>query len=210
MKMTLDRPKQVAETIRRAIPFELNGRCGTLDVVYGPNDSVEASGFDLLGHLGFDVNLCIGYPVMQGTIADFGGTGYYTASAFIQVISSERRSADGVVRKSVEIDANPTLVQMGVPFFAMGYPASIYDAPCNNLGTDEHLRWRAHTYFVTMPSPINHGIISFVAGFSWGYEEWDEGGQRRVELQPLQVSDGSDWDEQLPLLRRHCPRFLLA
>ena len=196
------------------IPFELNGRQGQLEVLYGPNGSVERSGFELLRHRGFDVNMCLGYPTMQGTVCGYQGTGYYTASAFIQIIRGTRwaggQKTDVQPRQAVEIDANPTCVEAGVPFFSTGYPANIYDAPCNNLGDDQHLRWEATTFFVTMPSGINHGVISFLAGYSWGYEEWHAADQRKVRMLPLEIVDESAWDDALLLLRRSCPRFLFA
>ncbi len=202
------------EPMTQAIPFELNGRPGQLEVRYGPNESVERSGFDLLRHRGFDITMCLGYPTMQGTVREYQATGYYTASAFIQTIHSTRRSfgpaAASLPRQTVQIDANPTCADLGVPFFSTGYPANIYDAPCNNLGCDQHLRWEAHTLFVTMPSGINHGIISFLAGYRWGYEEWDESGERQVSILPLEILPDSVWDETLPLLRRSCPQFLFA
>jgi hypothetical protein len=31
------------------------------------------------------------------------------------------------------VDTHPTLAELGVPFFAFGFPPVIFDAPCNNL-----------------------------------------------------------------------------
>lgn len=47
------------------IPFNLNGKPGILAVDYAPNQSLTASGFDLLAGCGFDVNMCLGYPTMR-------------------------------------------------------------------------------------------------------------------------------------------------
>lgn len=33
------------------------------------------------------------------------------------------------------VDTHSFLEELGVPFFAMGFPTEIYDAPCNNLGS---------------------------------------------------------------------------
>jgi hypothetical protein len=186
------------------IPFMLNRKQGTLIVEYKPNQSIIESGFDLLAGLGFDVNMAIGYPTMRGVVSAYEGTGYYTASAWIQIIT--RREFDRVDSKKpakiiTSVDVNDTLFDLGVPFFAMGFPAEIYDAPCCNLGEAEKLAWIADTFFVTMPSRINNNTIGRIAGYQWGYIEYDQDEKRNVEILPLKVTDESHWQEHLPLLR---------
>ena len=84
-----------------AIPFELNHKYGVLNVCYEANQSAVKSGFDLFAGIGFDVNLCLGYPTMHAFVSSYEGTGYYTASAWIQVVtrrefaSVEFRRPDG-------------------------------------------------------------------------------------------------------------------
>lgn len=102
----------------------------------------------------------------------------------------------------IEVDLPDNMRKLGVPFFGIGYPAEIYDAPCNNLGGDAKLEWTAETFLVTQPSPINNNIISYSAGFRWGYEEWDASGKRNVKILPIEKIDSSSWNGHLPMLRR--------
>ncbi len=189
------------------IAFELNHRSGVLEVEYEINRSLIASGFDLLAGCGFDVNLCLGYPTMRAYVRSYEGTGYYTASAWIQIIT--RREFGSVESNTpaaiiTSVDVQDTLSELGVPFFGMGYPAEIYDAPCNNLGDCGRLEWLADTFLVTMPSRINDNTIAPLAGFRWGYTEYDLDGKRQVEIHPLAVNDISQWRDHLPLLRSAC------
>jgi hypothetical protein len=195
------------------IPFVHHDRPGVLAVACGPIRSVEASGFDLLQGRGFDVTMCLGYPAMQAWVSAYGGTGYRTLLAWIQIVTD--RFYDDLTRTepvqiTTEIDNSPALRALGVPFFAYGYPAAIYDAPCNNLGAHARLDWQADTFLVTFPSPLNNNEIAFLAGFRWGYAEWDDAGQRQVA--PAQVASLSrtDWDAHLSLLRRECPAWRYA
>jgi hypothetical protein len=189
------------------IPFNLNGKPGVLEVIYETNRSLTASGFDLLAGCGFDVNMCIGYPTMRAYVRAYEGTGYYTASAWIQIITRrEFASVEGNEPTTIisSVDVNDTLDELGVPFFAMGYPAEIYDAPCNNLGDCGKLEWLADTFLVTMPSRINDNTIAPLAGYNWGYTEYDLDDKRRVEIKPLVVTGVPQWQRHLPLLRRQC------
>ena len=186
------------------ISFELNRKPGILEVEYKPNQSIEESGFDLLAGFGFDVNLAIGYPTMRGTVSAYEGSGYYTASAWIQLIT--RLEFDDVNSEQPDriittVDVNDTLYDLGVPFFAMGFPAEIYDAPCCNLGESEKLTWIADTFFVTMPSRINDHTISRLAGYQWGYTEYNPDEKQPVDILPLQLTDQSHWEGHLPVLR---------
>jgi len=189
------------------IPFDLNGKPGVLEMNYAPNQSLTTSGFDLLAGCGFDVNMCLGYPTLHAYVRSYEGTGYYTASAWIQIITrrefvSVESDAPAAIVSSV--DVNDTMSELGVPFFAMGYPAEIYDAPCNNLGNCGKLEWLADTFLVTMPSRINANTIAPLAGFRWGYTEYDLDGKRHVEITPLLVTEISQWRHHLPLLRSQC------
>jgi len=186
------------------IPFVLNSKPGSLEVEYKPNSSIEESGFDLLAGFGFDVNMAIGYPTMRGYVSAYAGKGYYTASAWIQVITRwEFDTADSEKpdRIITEVDVNETLYALGVPFFAMGFPAEIYDAPCCNLGEAGKLTWIADTFFVTMPSRINNHTIHRLAGYQWGYVEYDKDVKQHVEILPLKVTDESQWQGHLPVLQ---------
>lgn len=194
------------------IPFVLNSNTGTVEVSYKENKSASDSGFDLLKGLGFDVDMCIGYPTMHACIKDFNGTGYGNLSGWIQIITGKYYSSlqDEVPSQVVsEADISDSMRKLGVPFFAFGYPAEIYDAPCNNLRNFARLQWIADTFLVTHPSRINDDTISYVVGFRWGYEEWNVDGKRNVRILPLEIIDYSAWNGHLTKLIEdfHCWRF---
>lgn len=187
-----------------AIPFELNHKSGVLNVCYEANQSAVKSGFDLFAGFGFDVNLCLGYPTMHAFVNSYEGMGYYTASAWIQVVTRrEFASVESIAPEAIltAVDVHPTLDEIGVPFFAMGFPAEIYDAPSDNLGSLGKLEWIADTFFVTMPGRINNNTISRIAGFRWGYCEYVLDGKRQAEIRPVAVTQVSEWAQHLPVLR---------
>jgi hypothetical protein len=195
------------------IPFVLNHKNGTIEVHYVPNRSVEESGFDLLAGFGFDVNMAVGYPTMRAFVKHYQGSGYYTASAWIQIVTRREYSeidSEKPARIISSVDVNDMLDDLGVPFFAMGFPAEIFDAPCCNLGEAAKLEWIADTFFVTMPSRINNNTITRIAGYQWGYTEYDRNGKRYVDIHPLVVTENTHWDQHLPLLASQFGRWNFA
>ena len=74
----------------------------------------------------------------------------------------------------------------------IGYPAEIFDAPCCNLAGCRHLKWTAYTYLVDLPSRMNSNKLKFLGGYSWGYEEDENGPQR---LLPLEILTENDWEK---------------
>lgn len=186
------------------IPFLLNRKPGVLTVDYEANQSAAKSGFELFAENGFDVELCIGYPTMRAYIKSYDGTGYATACTWIQIVTQrEFASRDAVEPINVEpsVDTHPTLAELGIPFFAFGFLPEIFDAPCNNLNGLARLEWIADTFLVTLPSRANDYSISCVAGFQWGYWEYDLDGKRQVEINPLVVTSPVLWKQQIALLQ---------
>jgi hypothetical protein len=187
------------------IAFELNRKPGILSVNYEVNQCVQKSGFDLFANNDFDVNICLGYPTMRAYISSYEGSGYYTASAWIQIIT--RREFDCVKSTKPQVivtsvDVHETMEELGIPFFALGFPAEIFDAPCNNLGNLKKLDWLADTFLVTLPSRINNHTIFPITGFRWGYCEYNHNEKRQVEINSLVAIGTSSWAQYLPLLRK--------
>jgi len=186
------------------IPFALNRKPGVLKVHYEVNRSLTETGFDLFAGNGFDVKICLGYPTMRAYVDSYEGTGYYTACAWIQIVTRREFALVETAEPMVvipSVDTHPTLAELGVPFFALGFPSEIFDAPCNNLNGLAKLEWIADTFLVTLPSRANNHSISRVAGFRWGYCEYDLDGKRQVEINLLVVTDPARWNQHLPLLR---------
>ena len=188
--------------------FKLNGKKGVIHIDYAINNDVYESGFDMLTHLGFDVNMCIGYPTIHASIKDFDATGYRRLCGWIQVLKCEyfhTHEETSPTDTKFFIDSLPNYE---LPFFAYGYPAELYDAPCNNLiAPYEKLIWTAYTYLVTMPTHLTQNTISFISGFKWGYTEWNELGTRKVTLTPFQELSYSNWKNNLELLEEQFPKF---
>ena len=80
----------------------------------------------------------------------------------------------------------------GLPYFGLGYPAELFDAPCNNLNGNEKVVWTAYTYLVDVPSRMNGNRLLFLTGFSWGYTESQD---KAVDLLDFKVLSEKDWEE---------------
>ena len=80
-----------------------------------------------------------------------GTNGY---CGFIQLIqrTEERGSRE---QQRLNLDVGEEFRAMGNPYFSYGYPASLFDTPCCNLGDCDRLVWRAFTYLVDPPSRMN-------------------------------------------------------
>ena len=94
--------------------------------------------------------------------------GYERYCGWIQVI--ERRDYVDINAKepttiSFELDILEEMRKRKNPYFAYGYPAELFDAPCKNLGNSEKLDWRAYTYLVDLPSRMNNNQLAFWQDF---------------------------------------------
>ncbi|MCD8502780.1 MAG: hypothetical protein LRY71_15335, partial [Bacillaceae bacterium] len=140
---------------------------------------------------------------------EYSRSGYATLTGWIQIITSKRYATLEDTTPSIvtEIDNCETMTRLGNPFFATGYPAEIYDAPCYNLRDDAKLEWVADTFFVTYPSRMNDNAITFLAGFSWGYEESDINGEKKVKILPFHIHDKSKWQTHLSMLQNQFPNW---
>lgn len=188
--------------------FELNDKKGVIHVDYTSNNNVHESGFDMLTHLGFDVNMCIGYPIVHAYIKDFEATGYRRLCGWIQVLKCEYFNSYKDTSPADTKFFTDSFPDYDLPFFAFGYPAELYDAPCNNLiAPYEKLTWTAYTYLVTMPTHLTQNTVSYLAGFQWGYTEWNEADKREVMLSPLKKISYDDWKSKLELLQEQFPKF---
>lgn len=186
------------------VPFTLRERKGAFTADYNVNSSVENSGFDAL-NLPFDSSRCLGYPTLHAYFDNMEMMGYRRYCAWIQLVERrEFKSIDGIEVKSLSIDVSDEMQKAGIPFFAYGYPAELYDAPCCNLGNSNRLLWTAYTYLVDIPSRMNHNKLSFLAGISWGYTEDTTGPVGIHELKRLSMDN---WNEHYPFLKERCPDF---
>lgn len=180
--------------MRYTIPFNLRDKENNLIVEYNEMPNASESGFCAL-KLPFDVNLCIGYPMLHAYFESLNLKGYERACGWIQIIKREEyNTIDGKEVSNVvyDLDVSEEMRSHELPYFALGYPAELFDAPCNNLNGNEKLIWRAYTYLVDVPSRMNDWQLLFLAGFSWGYSEDVEG---NVQLLDFELLSEEDWNE---------------
>jgi len=181
------------------IPFKHCERNGNVLVEYSQNPGSAISGLDALKGLNFDVELCIHYPTVNAKIEHYEGTGCRKQMGWIQIIK-RNDITKGVSSVSSSIDGG-----IGNPYYAIGFPPEMYDSPMYNLGSSDKLIWVAETFLATIPSRMNEDTISFLAGFQWGYEEFDVDGIRNVNILPVKQIDGFAWDIHIPLLKENFP-----
>ena len=192
------------------LPFANYGYGGIVEAVYEENPGPEVSGFDLLRDaVGFDVELCRGYPMLQARVREYAGPHYGRYVGWIQVITERRyrspKDRTGVTGSQVDLSEKERA--LGYPFFAFGYPADFFDAPCHNLGGDAKLCWTADAFLVGYPCRMNGETVRFLVGMRWGYDE-DAGGCTRIH--PITAIDSAVWNGHLPLLRRDFPGWEFA
>ncbi len=159
--------------MKYVIDFNLRGKKNQITIDYQVIPDAQASGFTAL-KLPFDIDACVGYPMLHAYFENFSLCGYERYCGWIQIIQRNEYSdihAKEPARISYELDVAEEMRKRKNPFFAYGYPAEFFDAPCNNLGDCERLDWRAYTYLVDPPLQMNGQRPVFLAGFSWGYTE---------------------------------------
>ncbi|MCH5249961.1 MAG: hypothetical protein J1E98_08505 [Lachnospiraceae bacterium] len=180
--------------MKYTIPFHLRNKENILTIDYREISSAAESGFSAL-KLPFDVNECVGNPMLHAYFENLNLNGYERYCGFIQVIKREEYPSinDEVPAKVVyELDASEEMQEHKWPYFAYGYPAEFFDAPCHNLNNNEKILWRAYTYLVDIPSRMNNNQLLFLAGFSWGYIENIKG---EVQLLDFEELSENDWLE---------------
>ena len=177
------------------IPFFQYGKKCSLKIEYGVNTDPITSGFEIVKSLVPDISICIGYPTMHAYIDNHGGFGFTKYSGFIQTV--EINSSNQTIHM---VDVPPALQEMKIPFIAYGYPAEIYDAPVNNYGLGSEMHWVANTFLVDMPSFVNGNEIVFLAGFRWGYKEYDMNDEKHISCLPFEMLNQDDWKKEIPFL----------
>lgn len=188
------------------VPFSLRDQSGFITVEYSENKSADESGFSALLDFPYDRNVCIGYSTLHAYFENSALTGYKRLCGWIQIVERKEmnhRNGDKVWNQTLLLDVvDEHIRKAGLPYFAFGFPAELYDAPCKNLGNCEELTWTAYTYLVDIPSRLNLYKLSCLAGFSWGYIENSKG---PVSLLDFKLLDQTDWMKHLPFIQGECP-----
>ena len=185
------------------IPFNLRGFNGQVAVYYGINDDPTKAGFDFLPGLGFDIDLCRGYPAIHARIESYAGSGYRTYCGWVQILTSVYLNSHDKQKAQTKtlffVDMGPAFLDSDVPFVSYGNFPEVFDAPCYNLGENAELTWIADTFLTTIPTRSRAEEISWLLGFRWGYIENDIPDEKPVLL-PLEVTDAQVWNKHIPFL----------
>ena len=184
------------------IPFEHNGRRGTVAVTYGVTGDPRVSGFDILPGMKFDVAQCRGYPTIAGVIDSYEGTGYRTLCGWIQIVTGVRTASGKPSETSISVDMLPAMGGIPMPFMSMGNLPQMFDAPCRNLNGYDSLHWTADTFLTTVPIRSRDESIHRLLGFRWGYTENADTVHHPVMPLPLTVTTAQEWNALLPTLRK--------
>ena len=176
------------------VPFILREKVNKIYIDYQKIPNAQESGFTAL-KLPFDVNDCVGYPMLHAYFENSNLYGYERYCGWIQIIERNEYSAassEYPTTTSFELDISDEMRSHKWPYFAYGYPAEFFDAPCRNMGAGAKLDWRAYTYLVDPPSKMNDNHLVFLAGFSWGYTEYKNG---NIQLLDFKVLSEEKWTE---------------
>jgi len=188
----------------KQIPFTFYGKNHFVEIVYKVNDNPFESGFDRLS-LSFDPNLCIGYPTIHAYVKNMVNTGYRRECGWIQLVERTYYSSESLHIPDEHVLSIDT-GSLSDLFFAFGYPAELYDAPCYNLNGNVKGTWKAYTYLVGVPSRMNDHQLSYLAGFQWGYEAAITKAGLAVKKLELNELDIQKWREHILFLRGRHPQ----
>ena len=179
--------------MKYTIPFVLHDKENNIIVEYNQISDAYESGFHIL-KLPFDVNECVGYPMIHAYFENLNLKGYERYCGWIQIIKREEfASINDTLPTNIvyDLDISEDIRAHKLPYFSYGYPAELFDAPCNNLNGSEKLIWRAYTYLVDIPSKANNFQLNYLAGFSWGYTE---NINQDVSILDFEILSEADWN----------------
>ncbi|HEV8340430.1 MAG TPA: hypothetical protein VGR25_12365 [bacterium] len=179
------------------IPFKLRGLSGEATAEYGINDNPIRWGFgkSVLGEA-YPPKMALGFPVVQASVA-YEGEGYAAVMGWVQVV---RYRLEDTNEQVTVFDVAPQITDTEVPYISFGVRPTLFDAPGI---TRPEVTWDADSFLVHTPDGVLSRVINSICGFKWGYLV-REG---KVEPLPLTLADESDWDRNLPDLRRRYPTW---
>jgi len=105
------------------------------------------------------------------------------------------------------VDMMPSMLTFDIQFGSFGFLPEMFDSPCYNIGNCAKLKWIADTFLTTVPSRSNEEKISHLAGFRWGYIEYDNPKRNPTTILPLQAISKDVWNSHLNLLRKQFKKW---
>jgi hypothetical protein len=179
-----------------AIPFELRGSTGVIEVVIDANQSPAELGCGLLSSE-VSADLAIGFPVCTAKI-QYERDGYAAALGWIQLV----RCTDGASNGDVfELDPLALLRDVDTPYAFFGVKPILFDAPFRTNHVD--LDWQADSFLCFSPDAVMTKQVHAVAGFSWGFRLEDDD----FSFQAVQALAPDDWNGHLSTLTTMFPSW---
>jgi hypothetical protein len=182
----------------RVIRFDGAGRKGVVRAWYGVTARPDASGFSAI-HGFRGSRIAVGFPTLKCEVTS-DRPGYLATFGWIQWVTQE--FADGRPRVEL-VDRVPSMLELDLPFLAVGYAPSFFDAPAFN--SLPQVDWRAALFLCTVPIMDRREPIVPLVGLRWGYSIPRAGGA----VVPVPIERGTDRDwrwVRRNLLGRH-PRW---
>jgi hypothetical protein len=172
------------------------GRVGSVRVYYGRTDRASKSGFPALKGWARETRAGVGFPTIKCQV-ESGRPGYWSVLGWIQWVTQSFPGKKAGVRL---IDRLPSFLDLDMPFAAVGYAPTFFDAPAYN--SLPAVDWHATLFLCTLPLLNRREATVPLAGFRWGYHI-----EHRGELPiayPLERAVPRDWKSvREELMRRH-------
>jgi hypothetical protein len=167
------------------VPFERADRAGVVRVFYGVTRRPADSGFEALRGWATEDRAGVGFPTVKCEV-ESSRPGYGSSFGWIQWVS---QAFPGSPNKVGVVDRFPALRNHRIPFAAMGYSPTFFDAPAfNSLPAVD---WRAALFLCSLPMMSPREPIAPLVGLRWGYRI-TKGGTAPTPY-PLEPATGPDW-----------------
>ena len=186
-------------TIR--VRFEAGTRSGSVRAYYGVTRRGPDSGFPILKGFGA-ASAGRGFPTLK-CIVESDQPGYQSVLGWIQWVTQD--FAGGRANEAL-VDRFPSMLDRDIPFLAVGYAPTFFDAPAFN--SLPKVDWRASAFLCTVPILSRREPIVPLVGFLWGYRIGAKGGT--VTPSPISLARGRDWSAVRRELRKRHPAWRFA
>jgi len=164
--------------------FDRCGRRGEAVVACGRTPTPEASGFAALSGWEEEREAGVGFPTIKAS-ARSDRPGYLATFGWLQWVV-QRYPGGRSVRL---VDRPPSLLDRDLPFAAVGYEPTFFDAPAyNRLPAVD---WDATLFLTTLPILSRREPVVPLAGFRWGYRIRRTGSA--PVARPLSRATAADW-----------------
>jgi hypothetical protein len=195
------------------VPYLGGSRRGSVRVFCGKVPDLLESGADALwgegvhGQTSEEKSRLAGFPALLATVEP-QSRGYQNWMGWIQC-AGERDLAGQVVRR--EEDASWFLRGRDVPYAAVGYAPSFFDAPTRPARPE--MVWEADLFLCSLPLLDDRAAdppvpVRPLVGIRWGFKIPARGGEPETVAPRMAPPDA--WSTWVPLLRERFPSWAFA